>query len=99
MDHDGSSIGRIRVGRLANEAENGQWMIGHTVIGPTGVMILPDGAFAHVGPIFLLLDLLEKPKETLVGKDRDQGHPSRLLRAARRSSDAFEAVARFTFHF
>lgn len=40
-------------------------MIGHAVIRPTGVMVLPYSALAHIGPIFLLLYLLKNPKEFL----------------------------------
>jgi len=68
MNHDRPGVRRIRIGRFADEAENGQWMIGHAVIGPAGVVVLPDGTLAHVGPIFLLLDLLEEPNKVPVVK-------------------------------
>lgn len=43
-------------------------MIGHAVIRPTGVVVLPYSALAHIGPIFLLLYLLKNPREFLVGR-------------------------------
>lgn len=43
-------------------------MIGHAVIRPTGVVVLPYSALTHIGPIFLLLDLLKDPRKFLVGR-------------------------------
>lgn len=42
-------------------------MIGHAVVRPTGVMVLPYSALTHIGPIFLLFYLLKNPREFRLG--------------------------------